>query len=81
MHIFVIVFMVLWLGVAGSICIAILIFSNQTGFDTNFLFPIGMFIAGYILMTGGFKYESNKSKKYLAKLFETEPKQINVFFK
>lgn len=72
MHIFVIIFMVLWLGIAGLICFAILIFSNETGF-TPVLISFGMFIAGYIIMTGGFKYESYKSKKYLAELFEAEP--------
>lgn len=36
------------------------------------LIPFAMLVFGYALVTGGFKYESIKSKKDLAQLFEAK---------
>jgi|GEM_PF-3448503 len=45
---------------------------NDQNFEPVILIPLGMLVFGYVLVTGGFKYESVKSKKYLAQLFEAE---------
>tara|TARA_Y100001934_G_C11866151_1_gene546528 strand:+ start:24 stop:533 length:510 start_codon:yes stop_codon:yes gene_type:complete len=75
LHVFVIVFMFIWLGGVGIGCLAVLAtgfkFGSQS-FEPMSLIPFGMLIFGYALVTGGFKYESIKSKKYLAQLFEAE---------
>lgn len=44
-------------------------------FEPMTLIPFGMLLFGYALVTGGFKYESRKSKKYLAELFEGDPEE------
>ncbi len=72
---FVIVFMFIWLGGVGIGCLAVLASGFKFGgqnFEPMTLIPFGMLIFGYALVTGGFKYESLKSKKYLAELFEAE---------
>jgi hypothetical protein len=75
MNTFVIIFMFIWFGGVGIGCLAVLTsgfkFGNQN-FEPMTLIPFGMLIFGYALVTGGFKYESIKSKKYLAELFEAE---------
>ena len=74
-HTLVIVFMLIWLGGVGIGCIAVLASGFKFGgqnFEPMTLIPFGMLIFGYALVTGGFKYESLKSKKYLAELFEAE---------
>jgi len=73
LHISVFFFMSIWLGGVGIACIFFLasIFNNQE-FEPAILIPFGMFIFGYVLLTGSFKYESIKSKKFLAELFEAE---------
>lgn len=67
------VFMFIWFGGVG---IALLFFLagmfNDQNFEPLILIPFLMLIFGYVLVTGGFKYESIKSKKYLAQLFEAE---------
>lgn len=72
LHPFVTVFMIIWLGGVGIGCLAALTISSQSqNFEPMTLIPLGMLIFGYVLVTGGFKYESIKSKKYLAELFES----------
>tara|TARA_Y100001934_G_C12346411_1_gene773062 strand:+ start:1401 stop:1910 length:510 start_codon:yes stop_codon:yes gene_type:complete len=75
LHVFVIVFMFIWFGICGVECLAVLAIGFNF-FSQNFqpitLVPFGMLIFGYALVTLGFKYESIKSKKYLAELFEAE---------
>lgn len=73
LHIFVIVFMFIWFGGIGFGCLAVINTpSNSEDFEPTTLIPFGMLIFGYTLMIGGFKYESIKSKKYLAQLFEAK---------
>jgi len=75
LHVFVIVFMFIWFGGIGIGCLAVLATGFKFGsqnFEPMSLIPFGMLIFGYALVTGGFKYESIKSKKYLAQLFEAE---------
>ena len=65
LKIFVIVFLFVWLGIAGigSLkSIPELLSAQRTGSD---LIPFGMFVFGYLLTLGGFKYESIKSKSFL----------------
>jgi hypothetical protein len=76
LHSLVIVFMTIWLGAVGLICVAMLfgsIFFNKvrhTGFSPAILIPFAMFLFGYLLTFLAFKYETNISKKYLENLFE-----------
>ncbi|HEB62560.1 MAG TPA: hypothetical protein ENI82_05345 [Bacteroidetes bacterium] len=44
-------------------------------FSPEILLLFGMLVFIFMLMVFGFKYESDKSKKYLAHLFETEIKE------
>lgn len=71
--IFVIVFLCLWCGGVGFICIVLL---TQNFGNLNFklvtLIPIGMLLFAYLLTLGGFKFESNKSKKELQTIFEAD---------
>ena len=73
LHPFVIVFMLVWFGLTGVGCFAALanIFGNES-FDSMNMRPFGMLIFGYALVTLGFKYESIKSKKFFAQLFEVK---------
>jgi hypothetical protein len=73
LHKIVFAFMLLWLGVAGIVCLGVFatMFGDQD-FAPQSLIPFAMFLFGYALVTGGFKYESIKSRKYLAELFEAE---------
>ena len=73
LHNLVLGFMILWFG---GVIFALLAFSSSTLFTGTFnkvsLIPIGMLIFGYALVLGGFKYESIKSKKCLAELFDSK---------
>lgn len=75
LHVVVIVFLFIWFGGVGIGCSAALAtgfkFGSQS-FEPMSLIPFGMLIFSYALVTGGFKYESIKSKKYLSQLFEAE---------
>lgn len=72
-HPLVTVFMFLWFGGVGIGCFAVMVsmWGNQN-VEAISLIPFGMLIFGYTLFTGGFKYESTKSKKYFAELFEAD---------
>lgn len=68
---FIIFFMFIWFVGIGIGCFAALaMMFNEERFEPMSLIPFGMLIFGYAIVTGGFKYESIKSKKYLAQLFE-----------
>lgn len=75
--ILVIVFISIWLGAVGLVCIGVfiawiikLMHLTQNKFSPMIFIPYLMFIFGYALVTIGFKSESNRSKKFLADLFE-----------
>jgi len=73
LHIFVIVFLCFWCSGVGLGCIAILTQSFENSeFNPTTLIPFGMLLFAYGLTMGGFKFESNKSKKYLQKIFEAD---------
>lgn len=72
---FVLVFIFIWFGGVGIACLAAIVsLLSEQNFDPLTLIPFGMLIFAYALVTGGFKYESIKSKKYFAKLFGAEIK-------
>jgi hypothetical protein len=69
MRMVIIIFMGLWLagaGLGGLIFIATNAFNNK--FEAVSLVPFGMFIFGYLMSTGFFKYESNIAKNKLLEL-------------
>lgn len=73
LHTFVIVFLCVWCGGVGIVCIASLSQAfDGSAFDPNMLIPFGMLLFGYLMAIGGFKFESYKSKKDLQTLFEAE---------
>lgn len=75
LHPFVLIFMFIWCGGVGLGFLVFLTISIGKGtFDPAMLMPLAMLLFGYGLTTGGFKYESIKSRKYLTKLFEAEIK-------
>lgn len=74
---FVLIFISLWLGIVGLVCLGILLIGLiqfkqvlQNGFSPMILIPFGMFLFGCLLITLAFKAESKKSKKFLQQLFE-----------
>lgn len=73
LHMFVMIFMVLWLGGVGVGLVAVLTYAiqNET-FEILMIIPAFMFVFGYALTVGAFKYESIKSKKFFAQLFEAK---------
>jgi len=77
LHMAVLIFIIVWLGVVGLVCIATmptlmkqLFQAAGEKFDPKLLLPFGMLIFGYLLVTLPFKMESRISKKFLAKLLE-----------
>lgn len=79
MHAFVSALMFVWLGfvtLLGSGIINLLL--REKRFYTDGFFILFMFLFGYGLTVGGFKYESAKSKKFLAYLLQVG---TNISFK
>jgi len=73
MHIAVIIFMCMWLGGVGLAGVGILLQSlSKGGFESAEFIPFGMFLFGYALSTGGFKYESSKARNKLVELLNGE---------
>ena len=67
----VLIFMSIWLGVAGFMCIMIAIFCISDGiFPFPIILPLPFFAFGYLITYFGFKTESKKSKEFLAQLLE-----------
>lgn len=77
-QIFVIVFMIFWLGVVGLAFLTALstfiIYFEKTSIENTMFLLIsgGMFVFGYGLLLGSFQFEAEKSKKFLQELFESE---------
>jgi hypothetical protein len=75
-HSFVIVFMCIWLGFGGLFCLLILsnMFRPEMRPDKELsigeVIPFVMFIGGCLLFSLPFKFESKKSKLFLAELLE-----------
>lgn len=69
MQIFVNVFMGMWLGSCLVFGLFYLIQELNNGpFQIVDMVPFGMFLFGYVLCTGGFKYESSTAKDKLLKM-------------
>ena len=66
LHIAVTLFMCVWLGFALIFGIGFLVQEiNKGPFEFVDLAPFLMFVFGYVLATGGFKYESIKARNML----------------
>lgn len=73
LHAFITVFICLWWGGAVFAFIAFLIQESEKSEISAALFlPLGMLLFAYILTLGGFKFESNKAKNDLKRIFEAE---------
>ncbi len=70
--IFSLIFMCIWLGLVGVICIGIvnLCLWHRHLFSAPMLIPFGMFAFGYCLVMIPYKIESRISGKFLAELLE-----------
>jgi hypothetical protein len=77
LHIFVLVFMGIWLSVVGLVAIAFLssLFLTE-GNGLAVFIPCLMFLVGLLMPCLAFHYEGNKSKEFFENLFEAE-KQLN----
>jgi len=76
MHIFVYIFLTIWCCGVVLAFIAITISSiNNKNFEASIFIPLGMLIFAYLLTTGGFKFESSKSKKDLEKILNSRIKK------
>ncbi len=80
--IFVLIFMSVWLGIVGIVCLWMIITAFihireigqifEGGFSPIIFVPFVMFIVGSSITYFGFKFESKKSKEFLADLLEGE---------
>jgi len=75
----VLIFMTVWLGIVGSVCLAVLylIFTNfnktvAPGLSPAAIIPFAMFIFGYGILMIGYRVESSKSRDFFKELLEAE---------
>lgn len=75
----ILIFMAVWLGIVGSLCLAVLylIFTslNKTvtpGLSPAAIIPFVMFIFGYGILMIGYRVESSKSRDFIKDLLEAE---------
>ncbi|MCU0439103.1 MAG: hypothetical protein MUC49_14490 [Raineya sp.] len=71
-HLFVLFFMVIWLGGISMGCLVTLSVLFTGKFEPPFLIPFGMLIFGIALLYGAFKTESAISKRDLMKMLDAE---------
>ena len=75
LHIFPIVFLIIWNSIVGIIFLLMLLTSiSENEFNPIILGPIGMIVFVYLLSLIGFKFESKKSKNDFAELFDSKTK-------
>jgi len=73
LNIFVIVFLCIWFCFAGLGCIiSITQFITFSDINPGTIIPFALLLFAYLLTMVGFKFESNKSKNDLQKLFEAD---------
>jgi len=73
LHPFVLVFISLWMSfVFLAVIVTFPILISEP--ELPLLIPLGMLTFGYLLTTGGFKYESRKSKAFFKELLEINEK-------
>ncbi len=76
LHILVYIFLTIWCGGIGLVFVALLISSiKKSNFEPTIFIPFCMLIFAYVLTTGGFKFESSKSKKDLEKILNSRIKE------
>jgi len=69
LHPAVMAFMFIWMGGVGLAAVAVISAGfSERSFEPLSLIPLAMFLFGYLLSTGGFKYESRKAKAKLIDL-------------
>ena len=66
----VIIFMCMWMGFAALGGIVMISVGSKTNLDSVSLIPFGMFLFGYLLMMGAFKFESIEATRKLAEIFQ-----------
>lgn len=81
--IFVLIFISIWLGLVGLVCMGIIIIGLfqfqdilRNGFSPMVFIPFGLFVFGSLLTYFGFKIESKKSKTFLMSLFEIQEQKV-----
>ncbi len=63
--------MVFWLGAVLLVALGLMMtLLSQSKNPAAALFPTGMFLFGYLLMQGGFSFESAKTKRFLEALVD-----------
>ncbi len=72
MNILVIIFMTFWFAMVFLAGFATIVISYSSGFEVFYLIPFGMLIFGVVLVVGGFKAESSKTKKDLQKILQAQ---------
>ncbi len=73
LHVAVIVFSCIWVGVVGVVSILVLSQAfDSTDFNPMTLVPVGMLVVFYVVIMLAFKYESKQSTADLQSLFEAE---------
>jgi hypothetical protein len=75
-HIAVMIFMSIWMGGVGLAGIAFVLGHPGEGLNAGKLAPFGMFLFGYLLSIGAFKFESIKAKSKLAEIFRGSIEEI-----
>jgi len=75
----VLIFMAVWLGIVGSVCLTVLYLLianfNKTftqGLSPAAIIPFAMFIFGYGILMIGYRVESSKSRDFFKDLLEAE---------
>jgi len=60
----------MWMGGVFLAGIGLIAAGSATGVGPIALIPFGMFLFGYALIMGAFKFESAKAKRTLAQIFQ-----------
>lgn len=82
LHIFVRVFMTIWLSLAGiasivMLSLMVIALVHFNALKPEMLIPVGMFFFGYLLTFFAFKYEAKRSKAELNILFEATSSHVD----
>ena len=74
LRLFILVFMLIWMGGIGAACLLILISeSRQGGSPYTALGPACMFVFGWVLSATGFSYEARIAEPLLANIMTARP--------
>lgn len=65
------IFLVIWFVLLGFACAVMLVeYAHKRVFEPAMLIPFGMLLIGYLIVVGGFNYESYKTKKDLEEILQ-----------